>query len=254
MNQKNNFVQIFYNYFRYSLKVLACSFIQKNNFFGLKSKKKNLKKKSIVFFFQAFVTSKYGGKLFFGAGIGLCSILSLMMPLAEKIGPFCIMILRILQGLSQGCIFPAMHCLWSKWAPPTEVNINLRMCYTISTNLTFFKCLKRSRLATFALSGSYIGSVVALSCSGVISSVLNWKWIFYIFGGLGMCWTILWFLFIEESPSKHSNISAEERLHIESSISCVIYCVFSKHFFRIRHYTIYIKNRTIINRFHGHLL
>ncbi len=145
------------------------------------------------------MTSKYGGRFFFGGGIGLCALLSLLMPLAEKIGPVCIMTLRIFQGLSQGFIYPAMHCLWSKWSPPTE----------------------RSRLATFALSGSYIGSVVALSCSGIISSTMNWKWIFYIFGGFGMLWACLWFAFIEESPSTHSNISPEERLHIESSISCV---------------------------------
>jgi predicted MFS family arabinose efflux permease len=53
-----------------------------------------------------------------------------------------------------------MHSLWSKWSPPFE----------------------RARLATFALSGSYLGSVAALSLGGFIGSYWNWQAIFYIFG------------------------------------------------------------------------
>jgi MFS family permease len=57
-----------------------------------------------------------------------------------------------------------MHCLWSKWAPPFE----------------------RSSLATFALTGSYIGSVAALSIGGIIGQKLNWQSIFYVFGNLNL--------------------------------------------------------------------
>ena len=91
-------------------------------------------------------TNKYGGKLFFGFGIGLCAIFSLLIPLAEKLGPIFVILLRILQGLSQGVIYPSMHCLLSKWSPQSE----------------------RSRLTTFAFSGSYIGTVVAMSLGGYI--------------------------------------------------------------------------------------
>ena len=132
----------------------------------------------------AFVSSKYGGKLCFGLGVGICSVLSLIMPLAAKIGPGMLIVLRIVQGLSQGFVFPSMHCLWSKWAPPTE----------------------RSTLTTFALSGSYIGSVVALSSSGIISYMLNWEWIFYSFGGMGIVWCALWFRHVHETPSEHTSI------------------------------------------------
>ena len=50
---------------------------------------------------KAFLTTKYGGKLFFGAGIGICSVLTLLTPLAASIGPGLIIILRTLQGLAQ---------------------------------------------------------------------------------------------------------------------------------------------------------
>lgn len=98
--------------------------------------------------------------MLYGAGIGICAVLSLLMPLSAYMGPNYLIALRILQGLSQGFIFPSMHCLWSKWSPPNE----------------------RSRLATFALSGSYVGSVATLGLGGLIGKHLNWQSIFYIFG------------------------------------------------------------------------
>jgi ACS family sodium-dependent inorganic phosphate cotransporter len=103
-----------------------------------------------------------------------------------------------------------MHCLWSKWSPPNE----------------------RSRLATFAFSGSHIGSVVALSLGGIIGKYLNWQSIFYTSGGAGLLWTILWFNFISESPAEHNSISLEEKVYIENSYIKVNYLMF---FFYLKH-------------------
>jgi ACS family sodium-dependent inorganic phosphate cotransporter len=89
-----------------------------------------------------------------------------------------------------------MHCLWSKWSPPYE----------------------RSQLATFAFSGSYIGSLVALSLGGLIAEHINWQAIFYLFGSFGVLWSVLWFIYIFESPANHAKIHIEERLYIESSL------------------------------------
>lgn len=85
-----------------------------------------------------------------------------------------------------------MHALWSKWAPPLE----------------------RSRLATFAFSGSYIGSMVALSGGGIIGEYVNWQSIFYVSGAIGLVWTFLWFYFISESPSEHETITDDEKNYI----------------------------------------
>ncbi len=49
----------------------------------------------------AFLTTKYGGKLFFGGGIGICAILALATPAATYIGPTCLIFIRTLQGLAQ---------------------------------------------------------------------------------------------------------------------------------------------------------
>ena len=87
-----------------------------------------------------------------------------------------------------------MHALWSKCAPPTE----------------------RSRMATFALAGSHIGTVVTFSIGGLIGKYINWQAIFYVSGSVGMIFTVMWFYFISESPALHKTITEEEKNYIES--------------------------------------
>jgi MFS family permease len=78
---------------------------------------------------------RYGGRWFFGAGIGFCSLLSLLMPAATYLGAGYLIGLRVLQGFTQGFIFPAMHCLWSKWSPPYEYDLKLNLKIKIVLNL-----------------------------------------------------------------------------------------------------------------------
>ena len=69
-------------------------------------------------------------------------------------------------SLLQGVTYPAMHALLGKWAPPLE----------------------RSRMATIALSGAYIGNVVAFPLSGVLCQcgfAGGWPSVFYLFGERG---------------------------------------------------------------------
>lgn len=143
--------------------------------------------------------------MFFGGGIGICSFLALLTPAAAHIGPTCLIFLRTVQGLFQGFIYTSMHAMWSKWAPPTE----------------------RSKMATFAFSGSYIGSVVALSVGGVLAENVNWQSIFYVSGSAGIIWTIMWYHFTAESPASHETISFDERDYIEQSYIQVRNCSIS---------------------------
>ncbi|KIH67181.1 hypothetical protein ANCDUO_02486 [Ancylostoma duodenale] len=59
-----------------------------------------------------------------------------------------------------GVTYPAMHVMWSHWAP----------------------VLEKTKLATFAFSGSYFGTVISIPLSAVIGQALGWPFIFYFFG------------------------------------------------------------------------
>jgi MFS family permease len=53
-----------------------------------------------------------------------------------------------------------LHTIWSKWAPKDD----------------------KSKLATFAFSGSYMGVFAAMMFGGLIAAYWSWEWIFYLSG------------------------------------------------------------------------
>ena len=167
------------------------------------------KTKSIILssFFWGYVVTqvpggqmakKFGPKIMLVVSMGICSCLAVLTPVcASWGGAKAVVVLRIIQGLSQGCIFPSTHTLLAKWAPLSE----------------------RGSLGTYCYSGSQFGTVLMLSVSGFLaSSSLGWPSIFYISGSAGVIWTIFWFFFGGDSPSTYEHISAEEREFIESSL------------------------------------
>lgn len=63
-------------------------------------------------------------------------------------------------SIFQGVTYPAMHVVWSHWAP----------------------ILEKTKLATFAFSGSYFGTVAAMPLSASLGQHFGWPMIFYFFG------------------------------------------------------------------------
>ncbi|KAJ8967879.1 hypothetical protein NQ317_016091 [Molorchus minor] len=78
-----------------------------------------------------YLAAKLGGKTIFGIGIGATAILTILTPWLATLN---------------GVTYPAVHDIWSRWAPPKE----------------------RTRLATIAFSGSYVGTVVAMPVSAYL--------------------------------------------------------------------------------------
>lgn len=70
------------------------------------------------------------------------------------------------------------------------------------------------------LLGAQVGTIVALPVGGfLITSAGGWPSIFYLFGGIGVVWSVVWYFFGFSSPSEHPYISKEERNYIEHSVS-----------------------------------
>lgn len=144
------------------------------------------------------LAQRLGSKVLLLFSIGICSLLALLTPMFAHIGGSKLVIaLRIVQGLSQGFIFPSTHNLLSKWAPVSE----------------------RGRLGTYCYAGAQFGTVIMLAISGYLaSSTMGWPGIFYISGAAGVAWSVMWFIFGGNSPVEHRTISPEERDFIENSL------------------------------------
>ncbi|ELV10819.1 Sialin [Tupaia chinensis] len=76
-----------------------------------------------------YIASKVGGKLLLGFGILGTAVLTLFTPVAADLGAVPLIVLRALEGLGEGVTFPAMHAMWSSWAPPLERSKLLSISY-----------------------------------------------------------------------------------------------------------------------------
>ncbi|XP_065369042.1 putative inorganic phosphate cotransporter [Calliphora vicina] len=188
--------------------LLFCGFLL-INVFPLQSFNWSEKNKSLLLssFFWGYVITqvpagqlarKFGGKVMLLVGVFVCSLLTVLTPICARLGDWqLVCALRVLQGLSQGFLFPSVHTILSKWSPVEE----------------------RGSLTTYCYSGTQFGTVVMLAASGVMaSSSMGWPSIFYISGGVGLVWSAAWFFWAASSPGEYKKISAEEKKLIETSL------------------------------------
>ena len=131
------------------------------------------------------LAQKYGGKWVYVVACGGSVILGLMVPLAANADITYLVVLRAVQGAFQGTQGPAFFTLTTKWLPESE----------------------RARSFSLICAGAQFGTIVSLATSGLISYHIGWEYIFYIYGSIGVLWTVLWLFFVFESPTNHPRIS-----------------------------------------------
>uniref|UniRef100_A0ACB8GDG3 Uncharacterized protein n=1 Tax=Sphaerodactylus townsendi TaxID=933632 RepID=A0ACB8GDG3_9SAUR len=141
-----------------------------------------------------YLARRVGGKLLMGFGVLGTAIFTLFTPLAADLGVGYLIAVRALEGVGEGVTFPAMHVMWSSWAPPLE----------------------RSKLLSISYAGAQLGTVVSLPLSGIISFYMDWMYIFYIFGVL---WFLFWIWVVSDTPENHKRISLAEKEYILSTLS-----------------------------------
>ncbi|VVC37045.1 Hypothetical protein CINCED_3A000784 [Cinara cedri] len=96
----------------------------------------------------------------------------------------------------QGVVFPAMHGVWSKWAPPNE----------------------STRLTSYVISGAYVGTVIGYPMCGWLAKNYDWPSTFYVPGFIAIIWCAVWLTTIAETPGEDKSITKEELKYIIDSI------------------------------------
>lgn len=138
-----------------------------------------------------------GGKLLVGLGLLLASIFTLLTPICAEISTGMFIALRVAEGLVLGGCFPAMNTLLATWFPPAE----------------------RSKYTTLVMTGPNVGTVIAMPVTGWLSSseeLGGWRSAFYVFGSLGLLWSIAWFMLVHDRPERHPRISDAELQYLLS--------------------------------------
>ncbi|KAL0839188.1 hypothetical protein ABMA28_017156 [Loxostege sticticalis] len=143
------------------------------------------------------IANRIGGKVLLASAVGVNSVIVLIIPHCAFFGSWKLLCAcRVLQGLTQGVIFPSVHHLLGKWVPVAE----------------------KSRLGTFVYAGSQLGTALQLMTSGFIADYWGWPMIFYSVGVLSAIWTGFYICFGSSSPRESLLISEEEKEYIEGSL------------------------------------
>lgn len=149
------------------------------------------------------LAEKFGGKYSLGLGILSTAIFTLLTPtiIIATDGNWKVLVaLRVVMGLGEGTTYPALNALLAKWVPLQE----------------------RAKIGTLVYAGSQIGTIVSNSISGVlINSTKSWASVFYLFGGAGVLWFILWQLLCYSEPESHPFISDEEKAYLKKELENV---------------------------------
>lgn len=92
-------------------------------------------------------------------------------------------------------MYPAIHSVIAKWAPPEEKG-------------KFVSCVL----------GGALGTVITWALVGFIIESYGWVWAFYIPAVISFAIAILWWFTVADSPAKHPRITKEEKDFIEKSL------------------------------------
>ncbi|XP_072384181.1 putative inorganic phosphate cotransporter [Diabrotica undecimpunctata] len=146
------------------------------------------------------LAEKWGGKHTLGIGILIGAVMTALTPwiLTATDGNWKIlMITRVFIGFGQGTSNPAINSLLAKWVPLKE----------------------RATIGTLVFGGSQMGTIICSAiCGALIHVTKSWASVFYLFGGLGILWYILWQILCYSSPEQHPFIGEKEKNFLKKEI------------------------------------
>ncbi|XP_063235473.1 sialin-like [Bacillus rossius redtenbacheri] len=138
-----------------------------------------------------------GPRLVSGPSLGVAALLHVLCPLAAGGGVGVFVAMRVLQGVFVGAYAPGVSTLLLRWVPLQE----------------------RGLMVSIIFSATNVGILVSMALTGKICTVWGWPAVFYFYGGLGCLWTVLWLLFVYNTPGDHPRISAEENDYILANVA-----------------------------------
>lgn len=138
---------------------------------------------------SGYLVGRFGGRIVLAVAVVWWSLATALTPAAAGMSFAALIACRIAMGLGEAAMFPAAYGMFARWIPRTE----------------------RSRSISILLSGIPLGTVFALSTTGVVVSRWGWESVFYISGALGILWVFIWLASVHETPATHPHMRDSER-------------------------------------------
>jgi ACS family sodium-dependent inorganic phosphate cotransporter len=142
------------------------------------------------------LADRFGGKRVLGAGVALWSIATFLTPIATA--SFALLLfMRAALGAGEAVNFPAIHSIAARWTPASE----------------------RARAISLHLSGTALGTIIALLASPPIIIAFGWEAVFYVSGLIGLLWLAMWWWKAADWPERSPGVSAAELAEIRAGRS-----------------------------------
>jgi D-galactonate transporter len=113
---------------------------------------------------------------------------------AAATGAVSFIVVRFLFGVGEAGAFPGATRAMQLWYPPQE----------------------RGFVQGITHSASRLGAAIAPPLVVWIMTSLDWRWVFYICGALGLVWALFWYLFYRDMPEQHGLVNPAELEHIRA--------------------------------------
>ncbi|XP_047535676.1 sialin-like [Vanessa atalanta] len=121
----------------------------------------------------------------------MSALLTVISPAAARLNYIALVIVRFFLGFAGGFMYPALHVLVARWAPPEE----------------------KGKFIS-ALMGGTLGTVVTWSLTGPLLERYGWPSAFYVPAALTFIWCGFWWYLVADTPTEHPRISISERKYI----------------------------------------
>ncbi|RWS09109.1 Sialin-like protein [Dinothrombium tinctorium] len=141
-----------------------------------------------------------GAKRLIAISILTSSVLTLLTPIAAYFNVIAVIAIRVVTGMSQGVMSPAIYTLYANWVPSNE---------------------RSTALASYLI-GGYIGTIMTMPLSAYLCEhgfAGGWPSVFYVLGILGCVCLFGWLFLVYETPTEHSSISEHELLFLRKNLN-----------------------------------
>jgi MFS transporter, ACS family, glucarate transporter len=106
-----------------------------------------------------------------------------------------LLVIRFLFGAGEAGAWPCVGRVFSRWIPASE----------------------RGKVQGFFFAGAHLAGAAAPWLVVRLASMMHWRWVFVVFGIIGLLWAALWYWWFRDEPRDKVGTSAEEVAHIEAT-------------------------------------
>jgi len=150
----------------------------------------------------AWLSHRFGSRNVIGLSLLTSSVLTVIIPSGVHHSFEMFAVLQVMIGFFSGPITAAYLGALGIWSPPLE----------------------RSMMCSVGRCGEAAGVVVVFPVAGALSQHFGWQSAYYALGSYVILWTILWFVFVYDSPERHPSISQKEKTYIVSALKDEMEC------------------------------